>query len=307
MKKRKKRKTSNNDFLLITFIIVLAFYLFSNISSTNFGINNESNGNENSNNENLTEELDIYFIDVGQADSIYLKYGSYNVLIDAGNNNDGSLLVNYLQSLGITNFNYVFGTHAHEDHIGGMDDIINNFDIDTFYMPDKASTSKTYEDVLDALENKNLKYSIPSIGDTYNLDNATLKVLYVGDEGNDFNDSSIILRLDYGNTCALFMGDASSSVEEKLLNEDINCAILKVGHHGSKYSSSENFIKKVSPTYGIISVGKNNKYNHPTSETLDTLEKYNVTIYRTDELGTIIAHLTGDNITFTYERTNTNG
>lgn len=305
MKKRRKNKQSNNEFLLITFIIVLAFYLFNNVSYSNF--NNETNNSGSTNEVSENEELSIYFIDVGQADSIYIKYEDNNVLIDAGNNSDGKLLVSYLQSLNVSNFKYVFGTHADEDHIGGMDDIIDNFDIATFYMPDKISTSKTYEDVLDSLENKNLKYSVPSIGDVYNLDNVTLKVLNVGNDSDSTNDSSIVLRLDYGNTCALFMGDASSSVEEKLLNEDINCAILKVGHHGSKTSSSDAFIKKVSPTYAIISVGKNNKYNHPTSTTLNTLEKYNVTVYRTDELGTIIAHLNNDNITFTYERTNTNG
>jgi len=303
MRRRKKRKINYNKFLILI-IMILVVYLYKNVSYSNF---NSVENNNSINNTNILDELDIYFIDVGQADSIYIKSGNSNVLIDAGNNEDGKLLVKYLSSLGVSSFDYVFGTHAHEDHIGGLDDVIDNFDIKNFYMPDKISTSKTFEDVLDSLEKKSIKFSTPNIGDEYNIDNAKLTVLYLDSKASNYNDSSIVLRLDYGSKCALFMGDASNSVEENLLNKNISCDILKVGHHGSRTSSSDEFIKEVNPSYAVISVGVGNSYGHPTSEALNILEKYNVKVYRTDEEGTIIAKLKGDSIEFTSERTDTNG
>ncbi len=292
----KKKNLKDLSFLGILFILIATFTI-----SYGYQNNNSENTIDNSN------ELLVYFIDVGQADAIYIKDNDENMLIDVGNNADGKLLVNYLKGLGVTGFKYVVGTHAHEDHIGGMDNIINNFKINTFYMPDAISTSKTFEDVLDALESNKVAFNTPKIGDTFNLKNAMFEVLSLGTDTSDLNDTSIVLKMTYNNTCTLFMGDASSAVEKNLLDKNINCDVLKVGHHGSKYSSSEAFIKTVKPTYGIIMVGKDNKYGHPTEKTLQTLQKYNVNIHRTDEEGTIIMKIKGDTISFESEKTDTNG
>ena len=140
------------------------------------------------------EKLQIWFLDVGQADSILIQNGDANMLIDAGNNEDGKKLVSYFQSLGIETFQYVIGTHAHEDHIGGMDDIIDNFDIDTFYMPDAITTTATFESVLDSLEAKNIAFQTPSIDSIFKLGNATIDVLYVGTDDSDLNNTSIVLK-----------------------------------------------------------------------------------------------------------------
>lgn len=255
----------------------------------------------------MNEVISVYFLDVGQADSIFIKVGNQNMLIDAGNNEDGKLLVNYFKEMGIEKFKYVVATHPHEDHIGGMDDIINNFDIETYYMPDVITTTKTFEDVLDALESKKMKYVIPKEDDKFNIDNANFEVIYSGLKSNNINDSSIVLKLIFKNNSFLFTGDATTKVENTILNKNIQSDVLKVGHHGSTYSTSDKFLKNVSPKYAVISVGKNNIYNLPSLNTIKNLENRNIKIYRTDLSGTIIFTSDGNNIDVKNINTNTNG
>lgn len=253
------------------------------------------------------EKLQIWFLDVGQADSILIQDNDAYMLIDAGNNEDGEKLVSYFQTLGIESFQYVIATHAHEDHIGGMDDIIDSFDIDTFYMPDVITTTKTFESVLDSLEEKNIAFQTPVVDSTFELGNATIQVLYIGTEENNLNNTSIVLKLTYGNNSVLFMGDAEKEVETTIENKEINADVLKVGHHGSDTSSSKRFLEKVNPSYAIISVGTGNSYGHPNNSTIQALENLNTKIYRTDENGTIIITTDGTNITFQTIQTDTNG
>ena len=252
------------------------------------------------------EDLQIYFF-VGQADSILIRDKDKNMLVDAGNNEDGELLVNYFKSLGIEKFDYVIGTHPHEDHIGGMDDIINNFEIGAYYMPDAITTTATFESVLDALQNKNLTFDVPEENEVISLTDATIKFLYSGQNTSDLNNTSIVFKLTYGNKKILFTGDATSSTEKKLLDKDLKSDVLKIGHHGSQYSSTEAFLDAVNPNYAIISVGKNNTYKHPRQETLDKLNERNIKTYRTDEDGTIILSTDGNEIKFKTEKTNLNG
>ncbi len=296
-KRKNNKKIKELIYFCLGLLVLVVGYFTTNTDNTTSGYENNSS----------SSEVLVYFIDVGQADAIYIKDGNSNMMIDAGNNADGKLLVKYLQSLNVKNFKYVVGTHAHEDHIGGMDDIINNFKIDNFYMPEAISTSKTFEDVLDALDKNKVTFQTPKIGDKFTLENTNFEVLSIGNDTSDLNDTSLVLKMSYNNTCVLFMGDASSNVEKNLLNKDIDCQVLKVGHHGSRYSSSDEFIKKVNPTYGIIMVGKDNKYGHPTKKALDILNKYKVTIHRTDEEGTIVMHLKGNDISFENFKTETNG
>lgn len=245
-------------------------------------------------NNNTNTKLQVEYIDVGQADAILINNGNEYMLIDAGKNEDGDMLVKYFQEKRINEFKYVVGTHAHEDHIGGMDNIINNFKIDTFYMPDCITTTRTFEDVLDALENNNISFETPNIDQEFTLGDAKFKVLYTGTDNSNLNDTSIVLKMNYFNNSFLFTGDASSAVEKKILNKDLKADVLKVGHHGSRYSSSQAFLNKVKPTYSIISVGVGNMYHHPQEQALNRLK--NTKIYRTDKDGTIIVTSDGNNI-----------
>ena len=242
---------------------------------------------------------------MGQGDSILIQTEDKNMLIDAGNTEDGSKLVTYFKDQGINEFNYVIGTHAHEDHIGGMAKIINNFKIDKFYMPDVITTTKTFENTIDALNDNNVKFETPSINDTFNLGGCLFEVLYVGTDASNLNNSSIVLKMTYKNIKFLFMGDATTSVEKEILNDDLKADILKVGHHGSDTSSSTKFLDEVSPSYAIISVGLNNSYNLPSSKTINRLR--NINVYRTDESGSIIVTSDGDSINIETLKTDTNG
>ena len=253
--------------------------------------------------------LIIHFVDVGQGDCILISKNNEHVLIDAGNNEDGPLLVEYFKELGIKKFKYVISTHAHEDHIGGIDNVINNFELGHYYMPDVITTTKTFEDVLDALLAKKKAFETPNIGDKFKLSDTEFEVLYLGDDKSDLNNTSMVLRLTYKNTTYLFMGDATSTVERILINEgkDLKSDVLKVGHHGSQYSSTAAFLKQVSPRYAVIQVGQDNDYGHPKQVTMDKLEKLKTLTYRTDKHGTIILTSDGDNISFETIKTNTNG
>lgn len=291
--------------LVILIVITIQGNLFDNISNATASINDSTKSDKID--AKVNENFSVSFIDVGQADSVLIRNGNYNMLIDAGNNEDGEKLVNYFKSLGIEEFTYVFATHPHEDHIGGMDDIINNFKIDNYYMSNKLSTTKTFMDVLDALDGCNLKYTVPNKGDTLKLGDANIKVIYPGDDKSNINDSSIVLKITYGKNSFLLTGDATSNVERKIYNEDIKSDVLKVAHHGSSYSSTDVFLDKVKPYYAVISVGKNNIYNHPSNKTLEKLNKRNIKVYRTDLDGTIVFISDGDNLSVKALKTDTNG
>ena len=303
----KKTKNKLMKILLILIIMVCTYFYeeYFQEDTTKNEVEYRQNQEVKINPNNLV----IHFVDVGQGDCILIGQNNEYILIDAGNNEDGQLLVEYFKELGVKKFKYVIGTHAHEDHIGGIDNIINNFELDKFYMPDVITTTKTFEDVLDALLKKQKAFDTPKIGDKFKLNDLEFEVLYLGTDKSDLNDTSIVLKLTYKNTTYLFMGDATSKVEKILINEgkDLSSDVLKVGHHGSQYSSTATFLKKVNPSYAVIQVGQDNEYDHPKQVTLDKLNKLNTLTYRTDEQGTIILTSDGENITFETIKTNTNG
>lgn len=299
-----RRKRKNNKISLIILFIAIIGYILTTYSN----YLNPSQANETSNQNIVTTDLKVYFFDVGQADSILITNNGHNMLIDAGNNEDGPKLVKYIkEDLGITEFDYLIGTHPHEDHIGGLDDIINNFDIKKIYLPDITTTTKTFEDVLDAISSKELTITIPKIGETFKLGEADFTVLYTGTNSSDLNSTSIITKMIFGKYSYLFTGDTTSDIEKTILDQNIDIDVLKVAHHGSKYSSSLEFLEKTTPSYAIISVGKNNSYNHPSSETINNLKKYTNNIYLTSELGTILLTSNGQTIDVSYLDTNTDG
>ena len=230
--------------------------------------------------------LRVYCLDVGQGDSILITNNNKTMLIDASTNEMGSRVVKYLNDLGIKKIDYLVGTHPHEDHIGGLDNVIKNFDIGTIYMPNVVATTKTFEEVIDAISAKKLKVTSPKTGDKFTVGNAECEVMSIRNDKDDYNNCSIVIKMDFNNVSYLFTGDAEESVESSRKWPHID--VLKVGHHGSNTSSSKKFLEQIKPEVALISVGHGNTYGHLTQATLKRLSNIGAKIYRTDENGTIL-------------------
>jgi len=245
----------------------------------------------------------VHYIDVGQADSILIQSpNGKSMLIDAGNNPDGNSVVSYIKSLGINKLDVVVGTHPHEDHIGGMDIVINNLAIGDIYMSKAKTTTKTFEDVLLSIKNKGAKITSAVGGMNINFDKSIKTEILApnGSSYDDLNNYSVVIKMTYGNKSFLFEGDAENLSENEMLSKgyDLKADVLKIGHHGSKSSTSANFLKAVNPKQAVISVGKGNSYGHPAQDTVNRLLTSNVEIFRTDTMGTIVATCDKDKITF---------
>lgn len=244
--------------------------------------------------------LRVDFLNVGQADCALLSTNGHYMVIDGGNNGDADRILSYLEERGVEKLDAVVGTHPHEDHIGSLDAIINHFDVDAVYMPKIMHTSKTFEDVLDAVANKGLKIKSPDPGDTIDFNGLEIEVLGPQREYKDFNNNSIVLKVNAGETAFLFTGDAEETAEKDILQAgyDLQADVLKVGHHGSSTSSSQAFLQAVKPKYAVISVGVGNSYHHPEEEALQRLQSIGAEIYRTDLQGNIVCTTDGKNIAF---------
>ena len=251
--------------------------------------------------------LRVHFIDVGQGDSILIQAGEHAMLVDAGTNESGGTVTDYLHSLNLTKLDYLIGTHPHEDHIGGLDDVILSFAIGTVIMPDVSHTTRTYEDVLDALLEKDLTVSSPQPGEVFSLGDASFTILSPSaeiaaeaQEAGDLNNLSVGIRLVYGSTAFVLCGDAESVSEEAMVQSGLplKADVLKAGHHGSSTSTCGSFLDAVDPDYAVISCGKDNSYGHPHQETLDRLHAAGVSVFRTDEQGTVIAVSDGASISW---------
>ena len=235
-------------------------------------------------------QLSVDFIDVGQGDSILICSGGQSMLVDAGTNESGKTVLNFLSDKGIKKLDYAVGTHPHADHIGGLDDVIRGIDTDSLLMPNAVTDTKTFNDVLDAAESRNLSITVPEEDDEFSLGASRVTVLSKNKEQSDnLNNSSLILKVVYGDFSLLLTGDAEKEAEKQLLSDkkDVSADVLKVGHHGSETSTSGDFLKAVSPKCAVISCGKNNDYGHPHEKTLKKLEKQGTEVYRTDISGTI--------------------
>lgn len=257
-----------------------------------------------------TGELKVHFINVGQADSILVQQGNQAMLVDAGNNADDKTVKSYLDSVGVKELNVVIGTHAHEDHIGGMAYIMNNLKVGKIYIPKQTSTTKTFENLVTATKNKGLQFTASKVGENFNIGQAKCTILAPSaDKYEDINNSSIVIRLEFGQNSFLLTGDAEAISEMEMVkaNANLKVDVLKVGHHGSKSSTCANFLSAVSPKYAVISVGKGNDYGHPAQSTMDRLKGAGVQVFRTDECGTVIATSNGKDISFNVKPGTYNG
>ena len=294
----KRRKKSNNIILSLIIFIILCVsgyfgtdYFLENSNSDNIAkevSTNEVKITTSSIIENVDEvdlnndKLNIIFFYVGQADCTLIKLNDEVILIDAGNNNDGKNVVSFLQEKGITQIDYLIGTHADEDHIGGIDDIINSMDIGTFLIPTIGENGTVYKNAVEMAKEKNIQIKHPTRGDIFYFENAQFEVMSaMEEEGTSDNNSSLVIEFTYNNTTYLFMGDAETEVENSRSWNKVN--VLKVGHHGSNSSSSTKFLEQVKPEYSIIEVGKNNSYNLPSDKAIRRLEESGTQVLRTDK------------------------
>lgn len=300
--KRWKRNDRIFSIIILIVLLVLGNYYWKDHDYNSLLANALGNSTESENTTNeemvqaVTGNLKVYYLDVGQADSILVMNKNKTMLIDAGTNEMGDDVVNFLEDKGIEKIDYLVGTHPHEDHIGGLDDVIDNFDIGTIYMPKIQTNTKTYEDVLDSIEKKDLKVTAPKQGDEFKLNDAECEIMLANEDNNDsnLNLSSIVIRMTYGENSFLFMGDAEEQNEEERKWPQTD--VLKVGHHGSKTATSKEFVKQVKPSIAIIEVAKKNSYNLPNKETIENLENVGAKVYRTDEDGNILVTSDGKNL-----------
>ena len=248
--------------------------------------------------EKYDKFLSVHIIDVGQGDSILIKTpNNKNILIDGGDEDNNKIINSYLKSKNIKEINMIIATHLDKDHIGTLDYIVENYTVDKIYTPNPKDDSIPYNNLLTACKNKNLKINHLSKDDSINLDKdihiSVLSPSYI--QNNDNNANSIVFNLSYKEMDFLFTGDCEKENESEIINSydlsDVD--FLKVAHHGSYTSSSDTFVKEVSPKIAAISCGYKNNYGHPHKSTLDTLKKYNVKTFRTDLNGDLVFYSDG--------------
>ena len=270
----------------------------TNIVNDTTNIENKNDEITNNNHTIKNNKMKIHFIDVGQGDSIFIELpNNTTMLIDAGEASKGKTVANYIKVLGYSKINYLIGTHPHTDHIGGLAYIINNFDIESIYMPKAISTSKTYENLLNTISEKKLKIKNAKAGvNIFNNNNLKIDIIAPNkDSYSDLNNFSAVIKLTYGNNKFLFMGDAETKSESEIV-ANVTADVIKIGHHGSDTSSSKDFVNRVNPKYVIVMVGAGNKYDHPYINILDRWTDKGATIYRTDLNGNIVVTSDGNSI-----------
>ncbi len=234
--------------------------------------------------------LVVHFIDVGQGDATLIECDGEAMMIDGGDNDASDIVYTYLKKNNIDYLKYIVATHPDADHIGGLSGALNAVSgVDYAYCSELEYDTKTFQNFKKNLNIKNVELEIPTLGSTFNLGSASCQVIGPF-KSEERNENSIVVRITFGETSFLFMGDADHDEENDLMKSgyEIKSDVIKIGHHGSADSSSKRFIKKVSPTYAIVSSGKNNQYRHPHEETLALLKKEKINLFRTDMQGDII-------------------
>lgn len=256
------------------------------------------------NKKSVKSTFSIHFIDVGQVDAALVECDGHYMLIDGGNKEDSDLIYSVLKKAAVPKLDIIVGTHAHEDHIGGLPGALNYTTADLVLSSVTSYNSKAFKNFKKYADKNGGGLVVPKAGDTYSLGSSDVKIIGVN-EADGTNNSSIVLKITYGKTEYLFTGDAEREAEQAILNrdEDISANVLKVGHHGSDTSTSYVWLREIMPEYAIISVGKGNSYNHPTDEVLSRLRDADVQTYRTDLNGDIFLTSDGKTISITSDKT----
>ena len=249
--------------------------------------------------------LVVRFVDVGQGDCEIVQFpDGRNIIIDGGTNETSSELVNAIKSYGIKRFDYVVATHPHEDHIGGLDDVVESFEIGNVYLPDTSSSSMSFKNFLESISQSGAKVNRAYAGVTM-IDETDIRAEFLAPVNNyyeDENNYSSVLKLTYKGFSFLFTGDAETISEYDMIENGayLKSDVLKVGHHGSTTSTSNQFLRAVNPAVAVISVGRDNSYGHPHREILERLS--DLKLYRTDLNGTVTVFCDGESLSVSTEK-----
>ncbi len=248
-------------------------------------------------------DLRVHFLDVGQGDSSFVELPDGRcMLVDASEEEYGDKIVSYISGLGYSTIDYVVATHPHSDHIGGMAQVINSFEVGTFCMPEKEHTTKTFEKMLRAVEKNGCDTQFISAGDII-FEGDYLKARVVApiyDDYEDLNNFSAVIHISYGDTAFLLTGDAEDVSEEEILKSgaDISADVLKVGHHGSSSSSIKKFVNAVSPDYAVISCGEDNEYGFPKKSVVNRFKKAGAEVLITWQEGDMVFTSDGEAVDY---------
>lgn len=292
MAKRRKGKKSRNGLLsLVTILMCVILAWFGGEAEPGRATNTYLGDGE----------AYIHFIDVGQGSSTLIQEGEKAILIDAGEQDYSESLVTYIKSCGVETLEYVIASHPHTDHIGGMTDVFDEFDVGEIVMPELSEinipTSRLYEKFMTYIDEKDMSVSFGEVGDTYYLDSVSVSVMGPVEQVKDLNDMSLICKVNAYGTKAMVLGDAEnqelSSVFETVVGE-WKSDILVMGHHGSSVSVYEPFLNAVNADVAIVSCGKDNSYGHPHEEAVEYAEKNGLELYRTDIDGSIVFRCDAD-------------
>ena len=302
--RRPKKSSGGAGFTVVTFVVLIVValcYLGYTYLAPMLGIGLTETGSETRQPVTLDGEMQLHVIDVGQGDSTLIMSKDGIVLVDAGPGSAEDSLVEYLKDVGITTIDYAIFTHPDEDHIGGADVVINNFEVKNVIMPNATKTTKTFEKMIEAIEQSDANVIEATSGASYTLGDIAFRILAPNKASySATNNYSVVVRLTYGNKTFMLTGDAESESESEILAKypasELRADFLKVGHHGSSTSTSTAFLTAVSPSIASISCGEDNKYNHPHRETIEKLQGANIKVYRTDLLSTIVFVCDGNTI-----------
>ncbi len=304
---RSRRSKKNNGgaiFTVVTLIVLviaaLCYFGYTYLAPM-LGIGSAETESETRPPVILDGEMQLHVIDVGQGDSTLIISNDGVVLIDAGPGSAEDSLVEYLEAVGVTTIDYAIFTHPDEDHIGGADVVMKNFEVKNVIMSNATKTTRTFEKMIDAIEQSDANVIEATSGASYTLGDIAFRILAPNKSSySATNNYSVVVRVTYGNKTFMLTGDAESESESEILAKfpvsELRSDFLKVGHHGSTSSTSSTFLNAVSPSMASISCGDGNKYGHPHRETINKLEAKNIAIYRTDLLGTIVFVCDGNTI-----------
>lgn len=288
-------------FLVLILASVIAFTGCSKNGSPSSEQNDRAVVSLQKDNKQNDNNLEVHFIDVGQGSATLIESEGHYMLVDGGDSKYTSKLISYLQNESVGKLDYVIATHYDADHLNGVIDALDLYSADVVIAPNYKAESKVYQSFISIIDEKNIDITYPKTGTSYKIGDAEFTILAPNDTHySDANDYSVAIKLVNGNNSFIMTGDAEIESEYEMIETgiDLSCDVYLAGHHGSKYSSSQAFMQEMNPESVVISVGKDNRYGHPSKDALARLNAMGCDIYRTDELGDIVAVSDGKNITF---------